>query len=174
MKKFTSAALNTTNKKIIFAVICLVLVAIIGGGIAFALAGNADNKDSTIESIAQDFIKNEIRKCERKGIEITDSKISQLELVTGTGLDNLADRTIYVFSLEYRLVPKDINKAKMLLSDGMRIDENGWITEWSSKGTPLIVAFEEEGKAELIGILWTEEVTEKNGGLEAAVKALLE
>ena len=41
-------------------------------------------------------------------------------------------------------------------------------------GQPLIVAFEEEGKAELIGFLWTAEISEKNGGLETAVKDLLE
>jgi len=135
---------------------------------------SVNGNDSTIESIAREYINKEIINYEQIGIEIIDSKISSLELVTRPGLDNIADRTVYVFLLEYRLLPKDLSKAKLSLSVGMRMDEEGWITEWSSMGQPLIVAFEEEGKAELIGFLWTAEISEKNGGLEAAVKTLLE
>ncbi|RCX07067.1 BlaR1 peptidase M56, partial [Anaerobacterium chartisolvens] len=134
---------------------------------------NENGSNSTIESIAWEFINDNIVNYEQTpGVEIIDSKISFLELVTRPGLDNLADRTIYVFFLEYRLLPKDL--SKVVLAGGMDVDEQGWITERSSMGQPLIVAFEEEGKAELIGFLWTAEISEKNGGLEAAVKDLLE
>lgn len=134
---------------------------------------NENGSNSTIESIAWEFINDNIVNYEQTpGVEIIDSKLSFLELVTRPGLDNLADRTIYVFLLEYRLLPKDL--SKVVLAGGMDVDEQGWITERSSMGQPLIVAFEEEGKAELIGFLWTAEISDKNGGLDAAVKALLE
>ncbi|KPU42921.1 regulatory protein BlaR1 [Oxobacter pfennigii] len=127
--------------------------------------------NSSIESIAWEVINNEILNYEQTSeVEIIDSKISFLELVNE--FDNLADRTIYVYLLEYRLLPKDL--SKVILAGGMRIDEKGWLTEWSSMGQPLIVVFEQEGNAELIGLLRTAEISEKNGGLEAAVKALLE
>jgi hypothetical protein len=174
MKNGISSIMDASKKKAGFIILCVVLVAIIGTGVALAVTNNENGNNSTIESIAQEFINNEILKYEQIGVEIIDSKISFLELVSRPGFDNLADRTVYVFLLEYRLLPKDLSKAELSLPGGMRIDENGWITEWSSMGHPLIVAFEEERKAELIGFLWSAEISEKNGGLEAAVKALLE
>ena len=174
MKDRISSIMDTSKKKAGFAILCIVLVAIIGTGVVLAVTNNENSDNSTIESIAREFINNEILNYEQIGVEIIDSKISFLELVTRPGLDNIADRTVYVFLLEYRLLPKDLSKAELSLSGGMRIDEEGWITEWSSMGQPLIVAFEEKRKAELIGFLWTAEISGKNGGLEAAVKDLLE
>lgn len=174
MKNRISSIMDTSKKKAGFVILCVVLVAIIGTGVALAVTNNENGDNSTIESIAREFIDNEILNYEQLGVEIIDSKISFLELASKPGFDNLADRTVYVFLLEYRLLPKDLRKAELSLSGGMRIDEEGWITEWSSMGQPLIVAFEEKGKAELIGVLWTAEISEKNGGLEAAVRALLE
>jgi hypothetical protein len=172
MKNRISSIMDTSKKKAGFVILCVVLFAIIGTGVALAVINNENGDNSTIESIAQEFINNEILKYEQTGAEIIDNKISFLELVSRPGFDNLADRTVYVFILEYRLLPKDL--SKVALAGGVQVDEKGWITERSSMGTPLIVAFEEEGKAELIGFLWTAEISEKNGGLEAAVKALLE
>ncbi|HUM44975.1 MAG TPA: hypothetical protein PKI14_18670, partial [Fervidobacterium sp.] len=54
----------------------------------------------------------------------------------------------------------------------MQIDEDGWLKETSSMGSPLLVVSRNSASAEFIGTLWTVGVKE-NGGLEPSIKELL-
>lgn len=101
-------------------------------------------------------------------VKIIDSKITRLELLES--FDTLADVPIDVYALEYRLLPEDL--SKVVLAGGMDVDENGWLKETSSMGSPLLVVSRNNGSAEFLGTLWTGEVSGKN--LETEVKTLLE
>jgi hypothetical protein len=72
--------------------------------------------------------------------------------------------------LEYRLLPEDL--SKVVMAGGMQIDEDGWLKETSSMGSPLLVVYRNSASAEFIGTLWTVGVKE-DGGLEASIKELL-
>lgn len=58
------------------------------------------------------------------------------------------------------------------MAGGMQIDEDGWLKETSSMGSPLLVVSRNSASAEFIGTLWTVGVKE-NGGLEPSIKELL-
>lgn len=105
---------------------------------------------------------------ENPEVKIIDSKITRLELLES--FDTLADVPIDVYALEYRLLPEDL--SKVVLAGGMDVDENGWLKETSSMGSPLLVVSRNNGSAEFLGTLWTGEVSGKN--LETEVKTLLE
>lgn len=121
-----------------------------------------------IESFAWDAINRDIANYELSpGVNITDSKITKLELIET--FDALADKPIYVYALEYRLLPEDL--SKVVLAGGMSVDKDGWLKETCSMGSPLLVIKDNNDEAELIGILWTGEGL---SGMEAEIKALLE
>jgi hypothetical protein len=104
---------------------------------------------------------------ENPEVKIIDSKITRLELLES--FDTLADVPIDVYALEYRLLPEDL--SKVVLAGGMDVDENGWLKETSSMGSPLLVVSRNNGSAEFLGTLWTGEVSGKN--FETEVKTLL-
>ncbi|NLZ53652.1 MAG: DUF4825 domain-containing protein [Thermoanaerobacteraceae bacterium] len=105
---------------------------------------------------------------ENPEVKIIDSKNTRLELLES--FDTLADVPIDVYALEYRLLPEDL--SKVVLAGGMDVDENGWLKETSSMGSPLLVVSRNNGSAEFLGTLWTGEVSGKK--LETEVKTLLE
>jgi len=105
---------------------------------------------------------------ENPEVKIIDSKITRLELLES--FDTLADVPIDIYALEYRLLPEDL--SKVVLAGGMDVDEDGWLKETCSMGSPLLVVSRNNGSAEFLGTLWTGEVSGKK--LEIAVKDLLE
>ena len=80
------------------------------------------------------------------------------------------EESIRIYALEYRLLPRDV--SKVLLAGGMQLDENGWLKETSSMGSPQIVVTGDGENLQFLGILWTGNVLEL-GGLEPALKELL-
>lgn len=127
----------------------------------------SDYKDQII-SFALDAINRDIANYElNPEVNIIDSKITKLELIET--FDALADMPIYVYALEYRLLPEDL--SKVVLAGGMSVDKDGWLKETCSMGSPLLVITDNNGEAELIGILWTGEGI---SGMETEIKALLE
>lgn len=128
-----------------------------------------DKKDS-ITGFAWEIINRDIAHYEMNPeVKIVDSKITRLELLET--FDTLAETPIHVYALEYRLLPEDI--SKVVMAGGMDYDEEGWLKETCSMGSPLMVISEDNGEAKLIGILWTGE----GGGRaerEAEIKAMLE
>lgn len=76
-----------------------------------------------------------------EGPEIVDSYISGLWSYSSY---EIGDKTYSVWWLEYRLKPDDINKV--MLAGGMS-EVNGWVTETSSMGSPVIfVSVDSQGK----------------------------
>jgi hypothetical protein len=128
------------------------------------------NKENAITGFAWEIINRDIANYElNPEVKIVDSKITRLELLET--FDTLAETPIHVYALEYRLLPEDL--SKVVLAGGMDYDEEGWLKETCSMGSPLMVISEDNGEAELIGILWTGE----GGGRterEAEIKAMLE
>jgi len=102
-------------------------------------------------------------------VKIVDSKITRLELVES--FNDLADETIDVYALEYRLLPEDL--SKVVLAGGMDVDENGWLKETSSMGSPMLVVSRNGTNVKFIGIVMSGTATEE-GSLKIAVKGLLE
>lgn len=163
---------NVLNyKKPAFWVIIIVVVAVCAAVIAFA-ANPKDKGTGELEKItdfAWEVINRDIANYESNPeVHIIDSKITRLELLET--FDGLADAPIDVYALEYRLLPE--NLSKVVLAGGMQIDEDGWLKETSSMGSPLLVVSRNSGSAEFIGTLWTVGVKE-NGGLEPSIKHLL-
>jgi len=102
-------------------------------------------------------------------VKIVDSKITRLEPTAN--FDDLANETIEVYALEYRLLPEDL--SKVVLAGGMEVDENGWLKETNSMGSPLLVVTQGEGQMKFLGLVLTGTAVEE-GGLKTAVKRLLE
>ncbi len=129
----------------------------------------ADESDP-ITGLAWEVINRDIAYYEENPeVKIIDSKITRLELVKS--FDDLTDETIEVYALEYRLLPEDL--SKVVLAGGMDVDEDGWLKETSSMGSPLLVVSRKNGNVKLVGILMTGSVGEESR-LETSVKALLE
>ena len=76
-----------------------------------------------------------------------------------------------MYALEYRLLPEDL--SKVVLAGGMDVDEDGWLKETSSMGSPLLVVSRDDDSIEFIGIVMTGTAVEE-GSLKTAVKELLE
>jgi len=130
----------------------------------------ASDEPDPIAGFAWEAINRDIANYESNPeIKITDKKITRLELLES--FDALADYPIHVYALEYRLKPEDL--SKVVLAGGMDVDEDGWLKETCSMGSPLLVVSDKDGKIELIGTLWTGGVAEE-GGMEASIKVLLE
>ena len=152
-----------------------VIIVLISGLFAACTSAKEFKNTSTDENdkiteIAWKVINRDIDNYESDpGVKITDSKITRLELIES--FDKLTDMPVYVYALEYRLLPEDL--SKVVLAGGMAYDEDGWLKETCSMGSPLLVITHKAGKPEHIGTLWTGAVNEK-GGLEAELKDLLE
>ena len=123
-----------------------------------------------ITSFAWETINRDISNYElNPKVKIKESKITRLELIES--FDELADTLIDVYALEYRLLPEDL--SKVVLAGGMDIDEDGWLKETSSMGSPLLVISRKVDSVELIGTLWSGGVLEE-GGLESSIRDLLQ
>lgn len=129
----------------------------------------ADESDP-ITGFAWDVINRDIAYYEEDlKVKIVDSKITRLELVES--FNDLADETIDVYALEYRLLPEDL--SKVVLAGGMDVDEDGWLKETSSMGSPMLVVSRNDGNVKFIGIVMSGTAAEEDS-LKTAVKELLE
>ncbi|HRU41274.1 MAG TPA: hypothetical protein P5021_04780 [Candidatus Diapherotrites archaeon] len=157
-------------------VLCLILLMTFIVGLCTACtdreaAGNiASAEEEQVTGFAWELINRDIENLESNpAVKIIDSKITRLELLET--FDTLADNPIQVYALEYRLLPEDL--SKVVMAGGMSYDEEGWLRSTSSMGSPLLVITHRDDEAELIGIIWTGEVTGK-GGMEKEIRDLLE
>jgi beta-lactamase regulating signal transducer with metallopeptidase domain len=172
--------LNYRKPKFWIIVAAVVLVA----GVSVGLLSSSQKANLTIEDYANQYIQQEINMLESfdhplEGIEannlkVIDSKITKLELA-GT-FNNLLPYPVEIWRLEYRLKPDDINNV--VLAGGMS-EEDGWITESSSMGKPMMVfSYENSNKdnnPEYLGELWDGERDLSNlAGQETALRIFLE
>lgn len=128
-----------------------------------------DTKHKQISDLAKAAVQRNITDLEENPeVKIKDSKITRLELIKS--FDKLTDVPVEVYALEYRILPED--PKKVVLAGGMSMDENGWLRETSSAGSPLLVVSTSNNKVQLLATIWTGTVQEE-GGLEACIKRTL-
>lgn len=151
----------------------VILVAVVSIG----LLSNPITSKLTIEDYANQYIQEQIDILEASklnNVKILDKKITKLELV-GT-FDNLLSYPLEIWTLEYRLKPDDIKNV--VLAGGMN-EEDGWITENSSMGKPMMVfSYKNPGKnnnPEYLGNVWHGEMDLSTlAGQETALRIMLE
>ncbi len=151
----------------------LVLVA----GVSIGLLSNPTTSKFTIEDYAYQYIQEQIDFLEgskHNSVKILDKKITKLELI-GT-FDNLLPYPIEIWALEYRLKADDIDNV--MLAGGMN-EEDGWITESSSMGRPIMVfSYKNPDKnnyPDYLGNIWNgERDLSTLAGQEISLRALLE
>jgi hypothetical protein len=146
----------------------VIIVAILAVGLSVLVFTTNPEKDELdpIRSLAWKVMERDIANYElNPEVNIIDHKITRLELIKS--FDDLTDTPIHVYALEYRLLPDDL--SKVVLAGGMQIDEDGWLKETCSMGSPLLLVSENKELRELAGIVWTGEAQE----LESAVKDFL-
>lgn len=148
----------------------LITISLFSGCIQTKNTSAEQDESEQIKNLAWETINRDIANYESNPeVKIKDSKITRLEKIES--FDALTDKSINVYALEYRLLPEDL--SKVVLAGGMQTDEEGWLKETCSMGSPLLVITSNNGKVELLGTLWTGGVLEE-GGLEQSVKDLLE
>ena len=127
----------------------------------------------TVEDYANQFIQEEIANYENAewgGFKIIDSKITKLEKI-GTFNEILPSR-IEIWGLEYRLKPENIEDA--LIAGGMN-EIDGWITEDTSMGKPILVFSLEGNSPKHLGNFYTGEANmDTLAGQEIALRIMLE
>jgi beta-lactamase regulating signal transducer with metallopeptidase domain len=146
-------------------------------GVSIGLLSNPTTSKLTVEDYANQYIQEQIdilEAAEYNDVKILDKKITKLELV-GT-FDNLLPYPIEIWALEYRLKPDDIENV--MLAGGMN-EEDGWITENSSMGGPMMVfSYKNQGKnnyPDYLGNIWNgERDLSTLAGQEISLRALLE
>lgn len=168
--------MNILNyKRPAFWIIVAAVVLVVG--VSIGLLSNPTTPKLTVEEYANQYIQGEIDNIENSefaDVKIIDSKITKLEL-SGT-FDNLLSYPIEIWALEYRLKPDDI--SKVMLAGGMN-EVDGWITEGSSMGSPMMVfSYKNPGKdnnPEYLGNVWHGEMDLSTfSGQEIALRIMLE
>lgn len=115
----------------------------------------------TVEEYAEQYIRERIAALEPIkdviGYQVVDSKITKLERLDR--FENLLDYPVELWSIEYRLKPDVDDISKVQLGDGMNVID-GWITEDSSNGKPLLLFTYENS----VRRFWSDIDTEPGGG----------
>ncbi len=101
-------------------------------------------------------------------VSIVDSKLTGLERIAR--FENMTDGPVELWQLAYRLKPDDL--SKVLFAGGMS-EEDGWITETGSPGSPILIVGYQDGKPVYMGNTWTLSLMEE-GGAENALRIYLE
>ncbi|MDD2216062.1 MAG: M56 family metallopeptidase [Eubacteriales bacterium] len=156
------------KKPAFWVVIAAVIVVVI---LCIGLMSNPQKEQLTIEDYADLFVQEQIDTLGGwEKFKIIDSKITKLEKIAG--FDNILKYPIEIWSLEYRLKPDDI--SKVMLAGGMN-EIDGWITEDTSMGKPVLVFSYENSKPQYLGCTWTGENDFTTiSGQEMAIRIFLE
>ncbi|QOX63641.1 hypothetical protein FRZ06_09890 [Anoxybacterium hadale] len=132
--------LNYKKPKMTLVVVVVLVVAVVSIG----LMSNPKSGMLTVEDFAQQFVDDQIaayNQSDFTGFRIIDNKITVFEKLDE--FDFMLDVPVEVWRIEYRLKPDD--PSKVMLAGGMGMID-GWLTEESSMGKPLLLfAREKEG-----------------------------
>ncbi|MDD4588403.1 MAG: M56 family metallopeptidase, partial [Heliobacteriaceae bacterium] len=162
---------NVLNyKKPAFWVAIMAVVAV--AAVCLGLMSNPQKEQLTVEDYANQFIEAEIKAYENAGagFKIIDRKITRLEKMAE--FDNILNYPLEIWRLEYRLKPDDISKVG--LAGGMN-EVDGWITEDSSMGKPLLVFAYEHSVPKYLGQIMNGEGDFSTvAGQETALRIFLE
>ena len=165
--------MNILNyKKPAFWAVLLAIMAVLITGIG--LMSNPKVKQLTVEDYAEQFIKDKIAVYGElewsQDFKIVDSKITNLEKVAHSS--SLDSSPVEGWQIEYRLKPDDI--SKVMFVGGMN-EEDGWITEDSSGGKPILVFSYEDSKPKYLGYTWSGDADFSTlAGQETALRIFLE
>lgn len=164
--------MNILNyKKPAFWVVIVATIAVVG--VCIGLMSNPQKEKLTVKDYANQFINEEIKSYENAEwtkFKIVDSKITKLEKIAT--FDEIFSSPIEIWCLEYRLKPDDINKV--MLAGGMN-EIDGWITEDSSAGKPMLIFSYEGKKLKYLGCTWNGENDFTTvAGQETALRIFLE
>ncbi|WP_053083691.1 M56 family metallopeptidase [Rubeoparvulum massiliense] len=151
------------------AIVAVIAVVVISIG----LINDPQDKQLSIEDYANQFIDETIAANDTDDyyFKIIDRKITKLEKIASID-ELLPTGTLEIWSLEYRLKPEDM--SKIILAGGMN-EVNGWITEETSMGKPLLVFSYEHSTPQFLGPIWSGEAELSTlAGQETALRIFLE
>jgi len=158
-------------KKPVYWVVITALIVVVA--VSVGLMSNPKGKQLSIEDYADKFIEKTIAdyNTEDNYFKIIDKKITKLEKIAS--FDKLLPSTeLEIWSLEYRLKPEDM--SKIVLAGGMN-EVDGWITEQSSMGKPILVFAYKNSTPQFLGALWSGEADlSTRAGQEIALRTFLE
>jgi beta-lactamase regulating signal transducer with metallopeptidase domain len=127
----------------------------------------------TVEDYSEQYVRVKIAGFEHikdvTGYQIIDSKITKLERLDR--FENLLDYPVELWRIEYRLKP-DVDISKVQLGTGMNVID-GWITEDSSSGKPLMLFTYENSVRRFLDVIQTGDGVNGNGNTVAGREALL-
>jgi len=162
---------NVMNyKKPMFWVIIIALIGIVI--FSFGLLSNPKQAASTVEDYAEQYVEEVIKeyeKAEYQDLKILEHKITSFNKLVK--FDNLMNYPVELWAIEYRLKPDDIQNV--MLAGGMN-EIDGWITEASSMGKPVMVFSYEKEDPEYLGVIWTGEMGNMLSSLEITLRKFLE
>lgn len=162
---------NVMNyKKPVFWVIIIAVIGI--ATLSFGLLSNPKNEILTVEDYANQYIQQVIEGYEEA--EYQDFKVDEYRIESLNKLavfDDLTNHPIELWSIKYRLKPDSIQNV--MLAGGMN-EIDGWITEDSSMGKPVMVFSYKKEEPEYLGIIWTGEMGNMLSGQEIALREFLE
>ncbi|NLC10940.1 MAG: hypothetical protein GX767_01630, partial [Firmicutes bacterium] len=168
--------INILNyKKPAFWIVIVAVIAVVA--ILVGLISDPKKQQLTVEDYAHRFIEETIAAyvTDDNYFKIIDSKITKMEKIASFA-ELLPAIRLEIWSLEYRLKPQDL--SKITLAGGMN-EVDGWITEQTSMGKPMLVfSYEnstENSTPQYLGPIWSGEADFSTpAGQEVALRIFLE
>lgn len=148
----------------------LILCICLGIGLIFNPVGSKEKQ--TEEFYAQTYVDDRVMEFENyaaQGFHIVEQKITKFSPIVA--FDALMDYPIQLWQLEYRLRPE--KPDEVVYAGGINMVD-GWLTEESSMGSPILVFSYEEKEPQYLGILWSGRINEFESSKEIALRQLLE
>ncbi len=154
----------------------VIAAAVAVAAISVGLMSNPQREKLTVENYANQFVEDQISMYEDAGgaeFKIVESKITKLERLDN--FDGMLGYPVEIWSLEYRLKPDDI--SKVMMAGGMN-EIDGWITEDSSMGKPLLIFSYKNKEPSYLGCIYGGDGMNGNpdtvSGRETLLRAFLE
>lgn len=154
----------------------LIAAAVIVAVVSIGLMSNPQTDNMTVEDYANQFVEEQIELYENADeaeFKIVDRKITRLDRLDV--FEDMLGYPVEIWSLEYRLKPDDI--SKVMLAGGMN-EIDGWITEDSSMGKPLMLFAYENKQPVYLGCIYSGDGANGNAdtvpGRETLLRAFLE
>jgi len=124
-------------------------------------------EQNTINRFAWEVIERDIGHYEENmDMILLESQLLRLESIQNFSFT--PNTFVEVYALEYRLLFEDMDK--LLLAGGMTLDDQGWLRETSSMGSPLLIIEKKGNELKSLGIIWTGTVAEEGGNLEESLR----
>jgi beta-lactamase regulating signal transducer with metallopeptidase domain len=163
---------NVINyKKPVFWVVVVAIIAVLAIGVG--LMSNPQAKQLSVEEHAEQYVKEIIKGYENadyQAFKVVEHKITSLNKLAT--FEDLYDVPVELWTIEYRLKPDNIQNV--MFAGGMN-EIDGWITEDSSMGKPILVFSYQNAKPQLLGHIWTAEAgLSKPAQQETALRVFLE